>query len=149
MAVSGSRTAGAGQFLESRSAGNFPLSQRIDLQLKHQTQIRLLQQGDVAAPAGTVNRQLLGELTVATGREVGLIRVENQRVLRLGGPDSINLADAKRVIAHTHPSGDLRFSGRLGGQTGDIPAFREFQPRQRSSVLIGPDGRAIRLPIPR
>lgn len=147
--MSGSRTTGAGRFLDPRGVSDFPLSQRIDLQLKHQTQIRLLQRGDVAAPAGTVNRQLLGELTIATGREVGLIRVGNQRVLRLGSTDNFNLADAKRVIAHTHPSGDLRFSGRLGGQTGDIPAFREFQPRQRSSVLVGPDGSAVRLPIPR
>lgn len=98
---------------------------------------------------GTVISQLMGELTVASGREVGLIRIGNQRVLRLGWADGIDLSDAKRVIAHTHPSGDLRFSGQLGGLDGDIPMFRLNQPRQRSSVLIAPDGSAVRLPIPR
>ncbi|MCH7725027.1 MAG: hypothetical protein IH991_00900 [Planctomycetes bacterium] len=128
---------------------DFTLAQRLDLQTKHQALINVLQRGDVAMPSGGASARLMGELTVATGREVGLIRVGGRRVLRLGDADSIFMADANRVIAHTHPSGVLRFSGEVGGELGDIPSFLRYQPRQRSSVLIAPDGSAVRLPIPR
>ena len=91
--------------------------------------------------AGEGWRQMLGDLTVATGREVGIARVDGVRVLRIGDVDAINFADASRVIAHTHPSGNLHFSG------GDIFAgFRVYQPGQMSSVLVGPTGAAVRRP---
>ena len=138
-----------GSFLDPKSVSDFTLAQRLDLQTKHQALIKVLQQGDVAMPSGAASARLMGELTVATGREVGLIRVGGRRVLRLGDADGIFMADAQRVIAHTHPSGVLQFSGEVGGELGDIPSFLRFQPRQRSSVLIGPDDSAVRLPIPR
>jgi hypothetical protein len=53
-----------------------------------------------------------------------------------------------QVIAHTHPSGVLQYSGAVGDELGDIPSFLQYQPLQRSSVLIAPDGSAIRVSIP-
>ncbi|MFT6180087.1 MAG: hypothetical protein ACJA1W_002437, partial [Akkermansiaceae bacterium] len=56
----------------------------------------------------------------------------------------------RRLVAHTHPSGNLKFSNRLnefGEEIGDIPRFLEFFPDQASSVLIGPSGMGIRLMI--
>jgi hypothetical protein len=104
-------------------------------------------------PSGSMSAQLMGELTVATGREVALIRIGNRRLLRLGIVDEyghgVRLADAERVIAHTHPSGELRFSV---GPDSDMAVFTDpllNLTRQRSSVLIAPDGTAVRLPIPR
>jgi hypothetical protein len=95
----------------------------------------------------------MGELTVATGREVALIRIGNQRLLRLGTVDEfghgVRLGDANRVIAHTHPSGELRFSV---GPDSDMTVFTNpllNLTGQRSSVLVAPDGTAVRLPIPR
>ena len=99
-------------------------------------------------PSGSMSAKLMGELTTATGREVGLIRVDGRRLLRMGDADSIFMGDAQRVIGHTHPSGVLRFSGEVGGRSGDIPSFMQFQPKQKSSLLIGPDGTAVRQVIP-
>ncbi len=95
----------------------------------------------------------MGELTVATGREVGLLRKGNQRWLRLGAVDDvgpyIDMADADRVIAHTHPSGDLRFSVGPGSDVDLFTDPRYNLTKQKSSVLVGPDGTSVRLPIPR
>jgi hypothetical protein len=95
----------------------------------------------------------MGELTVATGREVALIRRGNQRLLPLDFVDEVGqgvrLADADRVIAHTHPSRDFRFSV---GPDSDRAVFTNLDLKltgQRSSVLVGPDGTAVRLSIPR
>jgi len=93
--------------------------------------------------------QLMGELTVATGREVALIRIGNQRFLRLGNSDGVAVIDADRVIAHTHPSGVLKFSV---GRDRDVAVFNNPSlklSKQKSSVLIAPDDTAVRLPIPR
>jgi hypothetical protein len=146
------RTAGAAEeamFSDPAGIGNFSLSQKLDLQFKHQSLLTALGQGDVALQSGQGWAQLMGELTVASSREIGFIRIGDQRLLRLGSSDSIFLGDADRVIAHTHPSGVLRFSGEVGGSEGDIPSFNQYQPRQRSSFLVAPDGTAVRLPIPR
>jgi hypothetical protein len=104
-------------------------------------------------PVGSVSAQLMGELTVATGREVALIRIGDQRLLRLGFVDDVGhgvrMWDADRVIAHTHLSGELRFSV---GPDSDIAVFTDPRfnlTRQKSSVLVAPDGTAVRLPIPR
>jgi hypothetical protein len=139
-----------GRYLDPKSVSDFTLAERLDLRTTHQSLINLLERGrDVSMPSGAASSKLMGEITAATGREVGLIRVGGKRVLRMGTIDEIDMSDASRVIAHTHPSGDLRFSGVLGGGDGDIPMFRLNQPKQRSSGLIAPDGTFIRLPIPR
>jgi hypothetical protein len=95
----------------------------------------------------------MGELTVATDREVAVIRIGDRRLLRLGIVDEyghgVRLADADRVIAHTHMSGVLRFSV---GPESDMGVFTNpllNLTRQRSSVLVAPDGTAVRLPIQR
>jgi hypothetical protein len=139
-----------GRYLDPKSVSDFSLAERLDLRAKHQSLIKQLERGqDVHMPSGAASSKLLGEITAATGREVGLIRLEGKRWLRMGSADSIDMSDASRVIAHTHPSGDLRFSGLLGGSDGDISMFRLYQPRQRSSGLIAPDGTFVLLPIPR
>jgi RHS repeat-associated protein len=117
----------------------------VDLMMaqKHAGIIQVLQQGDKEIPKGTAwgITQLMAEITAGTGREAALLRVDGKRLLRLGGPQSFSGADASRVIAHTHPSGVLEFSG------GDLAAFRSFQPRQRTSMLIAPSGEYERLRI--
>jgi hypothetical protein len=125
------------------------LADQAFLRIKYQSLLTDLSRAPVAVRPGSVSSELIGELTTASGREVGLVRAGGQRYLVLGDSSSIDLSWADRVIAHSHPSGDLRFSGALGGAEGDIPSFRLYQPGQRSSVLIGPDGTAVRLPIPR
>jgi hypothetical protein len=140
----------SGRYLDPKSVSDFTLAERLDLQTKYQSLINVLQRGvDVPMPRGAVSWKMMGEITVATGKEVGLIRVGKVRVLRMGTYDGIDLSDATRVIAHTHPSGNLRFSGVLGGADGDIPMFRLYQPKQHSSGLVAPDGTFKRLPIPR
>ena len=100
-------------------------------------------------PSGSMSAQLMSELTVATGKEVALIRIGNQRFLRLGTSDGVPVGDAERLIAHTHPSGELRFSV---GPDSDMAVFTDpllNLTKQKSSVLIAPDGSAVRLPIQR
>lgn len=113
--------------------------------------ISRLQRGDVELRSGELPFQLMGDLTAATGREVALIRIGNQRWLRLGDRTGVPIYDADRVIAHTHPSGELRWSV---GPDSDMavftnPALKETLGRQRSSILVGPCGTWERLPIPR
>ena len=99
---------------------------------------------DIAIPRGTTGiRRLMSDLTMNTGNEVALLRLTNGgRVLRMGGPRSVQLGrDVERVIAHTHPSGRLAFSG------ADIAALRSRL--QRSSVIIDPlADMGARIPVP-
>jgi RHS repeat-associated protein len=147
---------------DPKSVADFTLAEQLELQLKHRSLISRLEQGDVPMPLGamairhpvtgvimTSPTQLMGELTVATGREVALIRIGNQRFLRLGNSDGVAVIDADRVIAHTHPSGVLKFSI---GRDSDVAVFNNPSlklSKQKSSVLVAPDGTAVRLPIPR
>ncbi len=147
---------------DPKSVADFTRAEQLDLQLKHRALISRLEQGDVPMPPGamairhpvtglvtTSPTQLMGELTVATGREVALVRIGNQRWLRLGKSDGVVVIDADRVIAHTHPSGELRFSV---GPDSDMTVFTNpllNLAKQKSSVLVAPDGTAVRLPIQR
>jgi len=106
--------------------------------------VRRLQSGvDVEIPAGTTGiRTLMSDLTLATGNETALLRLsDGTRVLRMGGPTSVSLGrNVKRIVAHTHPSGRLKFSGF------DVGAMSARG--QHSSVII--DARAnmgARLPV--
>ena len=109
-------------------------------------------------------RQLMADITAATGKEVALLRLsrgELGRVLRLGTERSVNFSGAMRVIAHTHPSGNLALSLNMefmGGRwvlTGDVPALMALEAVgraeqvvvPRSSVVIGPSGAAARFPL--
>jgi hypothetical protein len=58
-------------------------------------------------------RRLMSDITLSTGNEVALLRLSNgARVLRMGGPKTISLgSNVVRIVAHTHPSGRLAFSG--------------------------------------
>ena len=59
------------------------------------------------------------------------------------------MTDADRVTAHRHVSGDHRFGAGQDGDMADITSPNLNLIRQKSSVLIAPDGSAARLPIPR
>ncbi|WP_202920234.1 hypothetical protein [Urbifossiella limnaea] len=138
-----------GTLRDPKSIADYTYAERFQLDITHRELITALQKGDVLMPPGSASAQLMGELTVATGREVALIRIGNQRWLRLGGRDGVVVVDADRVIAHTHPSGELRFSV---GPDSDMAVFTNPDlklTKQKSSVLIAPDGTAVRLPIPR
>ena len=98
------------------------------------TLVRCLRAGiDIPIERGTVGiRRLMSDITLNTGNEVALLRLKNgSRVLRMGGPGEVTLgANVARIIAHTHPSGRLAFSGF------DIRAL--MKRRQSFSVLIDP-----------
>ena len=88
---------------------------------------------DVPIPQGTTGiRTMMADISATTGNEVGLLRMtDGSRVMRLGGPDFVPLGeDVQRLIAHTHPSGDLRLS------PADIRALS--RRNQQSTVLINP-----------
>jgi hypothetical protein len=136
----------SGRLRDPKSLADFNLAEQLDMRIKHQSLISRLRYSDVEMPPGSMSAQLMGELTVATEQEVALIRIGNQRLLRLGGADSAFVGDADRLIAHTHPSGVLRFST---GPESDMSVFTDILTKQRSSVLVAPDGTAVRLPIVR
>jgi hypothetical protein len=85
---------------------------------------------------GTVRVQWMSDVTVTTGREVGLFRLaDRRRVLVMGNSNTTESPpDAVRIIAHTHPSGLLNPSGR-----GDF-----LNGPQGSTVVIGPNGGVAR-----
>ncbi|MEW6735309.1 MAG: RHS repeat-associated core domain-containing protein [Acidobacteriota bacterium] len=143
-------------FVKTKAANEYSTSEVLDLQFKHESLIRILSRGeDKVIRRGTYPAQelanLMGEITIATGREVGLLRVGGQRVLRLGDSVSVFTGDAERVIAHTHPSGKLKLSDNFinGERFGDIPTFQNYHPKQRSTIIIGPTGQGGRFFIPR
>jgi hypothetical protein len=138
---------------DPKSITDYSYAERFQLDITHRELITELLKGDVPMPPGKMSAKLMGELTVATGRELALIRKGGQRWLRLGFGDDVGhgvlLDDANRVIAHTHLSGELRFSI---GPDSDMATFTNPAlklTKQKSSVLIAPDGTAVRLPIPR
>jgi len=136
------------------------------LRSKYATLIRALRVGNVEAPSfatkipnslqntyGVGLRQIMADITAATGREVGLFRLYGRRgprVLVLGKEASVTPPPGTwRVIAHTHPNGVMGFSGadirflrstfdkvRSRGVTGDLTnhGYR--------SVIITPGGEA-------
>ncbi len=128
----------------TKSIDDYLLAEKLDLKFKHQALIKALEIGDVPMPSGSASAKLMGEITVATGKEVGIFRVGGQRILRLGSVDDVGhfilLDDVERVIAHTHPSGRLIFGA------DDIAALR--LRGQLSSALISPDGTLVILRVP-
>jgi len=84
----------------------------------------------------------MAEITRMTEREVALLRVPGgQRVLMIGGKNYVDVTEATRVIAHTHPSGVLEFS------EDDIRTLLK-KSGQKSSVVISPSGEGKRLAVP-
>jgi hypothetical protein len=88
-------------------------------------------------------RQMMADISAVTGNEVALVRLKDgRRVLRMGTADEIPPHDIVRMIAHTHPSGNMFFS------RGDVQKFIGNPKKPKSSVLIDPaDGFATRLHI--
>jgi hypothetical protein len=103
-----------------------------------------LRQGvDIPIPRGTTGiRTLMSDLTLVSENEVALLRMKDgTRILRMGGPKSVSVQGADRIIAHTHPSGWLKFSD------ADILAL--WKRGQNSSVIIDPRANmGVRLPVP-
>ncbi len=108
---------------------------------KYASQIQALDKdGILAAPRGQVDREMMAGITAATGHEVALLRLENgERVLKIGDDHTVDLPQGAKIIAHTHPGGNLVFSNE------DVAAFHAAG--QKSSVLIGADGTAVRLRV--
>lgn len=103
---------------------------------------RLKRGVDVEIPIGTQNiRRTMSDLSLVSGNEVALIRLaDGTRVMRMGVRNAVDITGAKRIIAHTHPKGSLRFS------QADLRALNARG--QRSSVIISPrDDLGIRLPV--
>ena len=138
--------------ITTKHIDEFDVDDVADAFIKHKGLISNLKNGAVEIPRGQASAKMLGELTLATSSEVALWRVGRKRFLTLGGRRNIAPLDgATRLIAHTHPSGLLKFSNHvnaLGQRKGDIAAFAKFFPNQKSSVLIGPSGAGKRLSIP-
>lgn len=85
----------------------------------------------------------MSDLTRVSGNEVALLRMQSgRRIIRMGGPTSVPVGRyVDRVIAHTHPSGRLKYSG------ADLRTLRGLG--QRSSVIIDPRAdMGARLPVP-
>jgi hypothetical protein len=140
--------------MRTKHLNSFSADEVIAAMDKHSDLISQLRNGPVVMPSGSLSSQLMGELTLATSKEVGLWRLaDGSRVLNLGLRGSVGApSGATRLIAHTHPSGVLNFSDHVnaaGTRVGDVAAFSKLLPNQRSSVLIGPSGAARRLMIPR
>ena len=156
----------ATEVLRTPGVGSFTKVEIAALRARNRAMIRALEAGeDVHIFNHTQGlRQLMADLTAATGKEVALLRItrgELGRVLRLGTERSVNFSGAIRVIAHTHPSGNLALSLNMelvGGRwvlTGDVPALMALESVgragqvvvPRSSVVIGPSGAAARFPL--
>jgi hypothetical protein len=108
--------------------------------------IKMLEGGDFPMPISPRPmpiRQMMADISAVTGNEVALVRLKDgSRVLRMGKGDLVPAEGIKRMIAHTHPSGNLFFS------KSDVDRFTENPLRPKSSVLIDPaDGFATRLHV--
>jgi hypothetical protein len=109
---------------------------------QHGDLIAELELGDVPAARGGKSVAMMAAISAATGRELGLLRLTDGRLVwRLGDASSIAIGpEVATIVAHVHPSGDLRFSA------ADVA---ELQQRdQRSSVLVSPTGEGKRLGTP-
>ena len=147
---------------QGRALQSFSAAEVTELRFKHQALLTQLEGGGMAQLPSTLIQngdriswtragwtRTMGELTVATGREVGLVKLGpgRRRYLVLGASDSIVVPPGtQRFIAHTHPSGTLEFSGMTTSNfAGDLEMFGIEFPWQRSHVLIAPDGKSTRL----
>jgi DNA-binding NarL/FixJ family response regulator len=106
--------------------------------------IKWLQGGDFPMPVIprlVPIRRMMADITAVTGNEVALVRLKDgSRVLRMGKGDKLPPKDIVRMIAHTHPSGELFFSRE------DAQKFLTNPKNPKSSVLTDPaDGFATRL----
>lgn len=101
--------------------------------------IRALKQGDLPLKRVAVSRlgptlREMGEITLATDREVLLYTVGRQQFLRLGRAGSVSARGATGVIAHTHPPG---FTGIIMRKTVGIqkPALSRADIRTISDFV--------------
>ena len=89
---------------------------------------------DLPVKTGEVSVEMMQGITLATGREVALIRrVGGGRFLRLGEAHSVALPEdpkTVKIIAHTHPGGQVVLSGE------DVDALVEHD--QLTTVVITP-----------
>ena len=137
------------------SVAAIPQQWRDAARARHATLLDRLEKGEaIALPAKDLGDaetyQLMSELTMATGHEVALLRTDDsngywkslgepdgQQFLVLGDTSSINLPKDVKVLAHTHPGGDLRLSEEDEAALG--------ARNQTSSVVVGASGKAVRL----
>src|SRR5262249_1948947 len=122
--------------------GDIPLEQRQAAREKYHDAITELESGrDLPMPPGSASVEMMSGITAATGKEVALLRSpDGQRYMKLGDEHSVDRPPGTKIIAHTHPGGNLTFSNE------DIAALRDTH--QGSSVLVGADGTAGRFRVP-
>jgi hypothetical protein len=91
--------------------------------------------------------RILADLNLATGREIGLVQLENRTYAIVRGrareidPNLIR-GGVRDFIAHTHGSGILIPSGNIArGQNGDLVVWG--LRRQTRAFIVGPDGSAV------
>jgi hypothetical protein len=108
---------------------------------KYRGLLRILSRSDVLLSSTKVGRgktavsRLMGELTSASRKEVGLLRTDRGRVLRLGVTGRLDVKGAVRVIAHTHTN------GMIGLSADDyLSIFLNPVRRHRSTIIVGPSG---------
>jgi hypothetical protein len=105
---------------------------------------RLRMGAQIEVPARTQGiRSTMSQLSVASGNEVALVRMQSgRRLLIMGEPNGVRVPDRTcRIIAHTHPQGSLRLSG------ADLRVLQSL--KQKSTVLISPrEDFGVRVPIP-
>ena len=101
---------------------------------KYSDQITALESdGQIAMPRGKASVDMMASITAATGKEVALLRLPNgERVMRIGNESSVELVPGTKIIAHTHPEGNLQFSSEDEAALAGVG--------QHSSVLIAADG---------
>ncbi|MEO8551264.1 MAG: DUF4157 domain-containing protein, partial [Kofleriaceae bacterium] len=120
--------------LEAKPVSEMKPEERQAARDKYPDQISALErEGRIPMPNGKASVDLMASITAATNREVALVRLPSgERVMILGGEHHVDLPEGTKIIAHTHPGGDLQFSHE------DELALSAS--RQKSSVLIGADG---------
>ena len=120
--------------MEAKPVSEMTPEERQAARDKYPDQISALERdGRIPMPNGKASVDLMASITAATGREVALVRLPNkERVMILGGDHHVDLPEGTKIIAHTHPGGDLQFSHE------DELALSAAG--QKSSVLIGADG---------
>ena len=120
--------------MEATPHSEIPIEQRNAARAKYADVITRLEGGEhVVMPRGSASVDMLASISAATGREVALLRQPGgERFLVLGTESTVDLPPGTKIIAHTHPGGNLQFSGE------DHAALNGAG--QKSSVLIGADG---------
>ncbi|MFT3700337.1 MAG: DUF4157 domain-containing protein [Kofleriaceae bacterium] len=127
--------------MEATPVDKLPQEKRDQAAREYKTQIEALNRdGQLPMPNGKASVKMMADITAATGKEVALVRLKDgKRVLLMGHEHHVDVPEGSKIIAHTHPNGDLQLSFE------DEMALHARG--QKTSVLIGADGTAGRFGV--